>query len=102
MEYVELNNGVKMPMLGYGVYQTPPKRQSAVCWRQWMWDTGALTPRRRMETRKAWGARWKRADCQEKNFSLLQKYGSAMPVMRGQGVDRRIPSKAAHILSDLL
>ena len=25
MEYVELNNGVKMPVLGYGVYQTPPK-----------------------------------------------------------------------------
>lgn len=25
MEYVTLNNGVKMPILGYGVYQTPPK-----------------------------------------------------------------------------
>ena len=24
MEYVTLNNGVKMPKLGYGVYQTPP------------------------------------------------------------------------------
>lgn len=24
MEYVTLSNGVKMPMLGYGVYQTPP------------------------------------------------------------------------------
>lgn len=24
MEYVTLNNGVKMPVLGYGVYQTPP------------------------------------------------------------------------------
>lgn len=23
MEYVTLNNGVKMPKLGYGVYQTP-------------------------------------------------------------------------------
>lgn len=23
MEYVTLNNGVKMPMLGYGVFQTP-------------------------------------------------------------------------------
>lgn len=26
MEYVTLNNGVKMPMLGYGVYQTPPEQ----------------------------------------------------------------------------
>lgn len=25
MEYVTLNNGVKMPMLGYGTYQTPPR-----------------------------------------------------------------------------
>ena len=25
MEYVKINNGVKMPMLGYGVYQTPPE-----------------------------------------------------------------------------
>ena len=24
MEYVTLNNGVKMPMLGYGVYQVNP------------------------------------------------------------------------------
>lgn len=26
MEYIELNNGVKMPMLGYGTYQTPASR----------------------------------------------------------------------------
>lgn len=25
MEYITLNNGVKMPQLGYGVYQTPPE-----------------------------------------------------------------------------
>ena len=25
MEYVTLNNGIKMPNLGYGVYQTPPE-----------------------------------------------------------------------------
>lgn len=25
MEFVILNNGVKMPKLGYGVYQTPPE-----------------------------------------------------------------------------
>ena len=26
MEYVTLNNGVKMPVLGYGTYQTPSDR----------------------------------------------------------------------------
>ena len=25
MEYVTLNNGVKMPILGYGTYQTPAR-----------------------------------------------------------------------------
>lgn len=25
MEYIQLNNGVEMPMLGYGVYQIPPR-----------------------------------------------------------------------------
>ncbi len=30
MEYVTLNNGVKMPMLGYGVFQTPPEKPNAV------------------------------------------------------------------------
>ena len=25
MEYITLNNGVEMPILGYGTYQTPPR-----------------------------------------------------------------------------
>ena len=25
MEYITLNNGVKMPILGYGTYQTSPR-----------------------------------------------------------------------------
>lgn len=29
MDYITLNNGVKMPMLGYGVYQTPPEEAEA-------------------------------------------------------------------------
>lgn len=30
MEYVTLNNGIKMPKLGYGVYQTPAEDTNAV------------------------------------------------------------------------
>ncbi len=32
MEYVTLNNGVKMPQLGYGVYQTPPEETERCVW----------------------------------------------------------------------
>ncbi len=31
MEYVTLNNNVKMPKLGYGVYQTPPEDTERCC-----------------------------------------------------------------------
>ena len=29
MEFVKLNNGIEMPMLGYGVFQTPPDQTEA-------------------------------------------------------------------------
>ena len=31
MEYVKLNNGVKMPILGFGVYQIPKEETKQVC-----------------------------------------------------------------------
>ena len=31
MEYVTLNNGIKMPKLGYGVYQTAPEDNEEMC-----------------------------------------------------------------------
>lgn len=31
MEYVTLNNGVKMPILGYGVYQIPDPAECERC-----------------------------------------------------------------------
>lgn len=31
MEYVTLANGVKMPILGYGVYQVTKERMRALC-----------------------------------------------------------------------
>lgn len=39
MEYVTLNNGVKMPMLGYGVYQTKPAETEKPSVRPWNWAT---------------------------------------------------------------
>ncbi len=40
MQYVTLNNGVKMPILGYGVYQVTPEESNAACW-----SRGAPSPR---------------------------------------------------------
>lgn len=31
MEYTTLNNGIKMPMLGYGVYQIPDAEECERC-----------------------------------------------------------------------
>jgi len=47
MDYVTLNNGVKMPQLGYGVYQ------SAAYLLQLKTDTAALTLLRHMVMKKA-------------------------------------------------
>lgn len=49
MEYVTLNNGVKMPVLGYGVYQTPPQ-ETERCVREAI-DTGY----RSIDTAQAYG-----------------------------------------------
>lgn len=35
MEYVTLNNGIKMPQLGYGVYQTKPSETEKPSARHW-------------------------------------------------------------------
>lgn len=88
MEYVTLNNGVKMPILGYGVYQTPPE-DTARCVLE-----AIRTGYRSIDTAQAYGNEEgvgnaiekcglempsKNADFQEKTFSSLQKYGSQMP-----------------------
>lgn len=31
MKYITLNNGVKMPILGYGVFQVTPENAKDVC-----------------------------------------------------------------------
>ena len=60
MDYVTLNNGVKMPKLGYGVYQTPPEE----------------TERCVLEAIETGYRSIDNADYREKNFSSRQKYGS--------------------------
>ena len=72
MEYVTLNNGIKMPKLGYGVYQTPLE-DTKKC----VLDAIEIGYRS-IDTAQAYGNE------AEKNFSLLQKYGLQMPDMKKQ------------------
>lgn len=58
MEYVTLNNGIKMPKLGYGVYQTPPDDTKNVSWTQLQWDTEVLTQPRPMGMKRGLGTLW--------------------------------------------
>ena len=82
MEYVTLNNGVKMPKLGYGVYQTPPE-ETERCVLEAI-ETGY----RSIDTAQAYGNEegvgnaLKNADFQEKSFSSRQRYGSQTQDMR--------------------
>ena len=82
MEYVTLNNGVQMPKLGYGVYQTPLE-ETARCVLEAM-EIGyrSIDTAQAYGMRLAWGVRWKKAVCTGKNCFLPQKFGSAMPVMK--------------------
>ena len=60
MEYVTLNNGIKMPKLGYGVYQTPPEDTKRCV-------LDAIEVGYTM--RKASVRRWRRAAFPVRNFS---------------------------------
>ena len=31
MEYVTLSNGIKMPILGFGVFRVPDKKNARIC-----------------------------------------------------------------------
>lgn len=54
MEYVTLNNGVKMPILGYGVYQIPDpdECERCVCLTRLKSATGQSIPLRPMEMKQ--------------------------------------------------
>ena len=69
MEYVTLNNGIKMPKLGYGVYQTPPQ-DTKRCVLDAI-DVGyrSIDTAQAYATRKAWAKRWLRAACPARSSS---------------------------------
>ena len=75
MEYVTLNNGIKMPKLGYGVYQTAPEDTKRCVLDAMKRDTEASIQHRHIKMSQVLVTRWLNVDCRGKNFSLQQKYG---------------------------
>ena len=76
MEYVTLNNGVKMPILGYGVYQVT-KDECERC------VLDALkTGYRVISMRKRLVMQLPSLEFQEKRFSLQLRYGLSIMDMR--------------------
>ena len=85
MEYVTLNNGVKMPLEGFGVFQVPDPAQceqavlDAIESGYRLIDTAAA-----YMNEKAVGEPLRNVECQEKSCSSLPSCGCRMPHMKEQ------------------
>ena len=78
MFYKTLNNKVKMPQLGFGVYQTPVDETK----RAVLDAIVPLIPLKLMAMKQVWGKLSRNLAFRGKNFSSLPRFGLAMPVMR--------------------
>ena len=67
MEYVTLNNGIKMPKLGYGVYQLS-NEECERCVLDAI-SAGYRSIDRPTTTRRVWAKRWRNAACPARSFS---------------------------------
>lgn len=85
MEYKTLNNGVKMPVVGFGVFQVKDEEEckrvvlDAIDAGYRLIDTANL-----MEMKKLLVKQFKKQVYQEKNYLLLLKYGFLIMVMKRQ------------------
>ena len=83
MEFVTLNNGVKMPLEGFGVFQVPDAAEceqavlDAISSGYRLIDTAAA-----YMNEEAVGAAIKNAACHGKNYLSQRNYGCRMPAMR--------------------
>ena len=81
MEYVTLSNGVKMPILGYGVYQLRMNVKDVLLMLLKL-DTEQLIQHRVISTRKRLVMQLKNQEYQEKKFSSQQRYGLSIMDMK--------------------
>ena len=90
MEYATLSNGIKMPMLGYGVYQIPEADtercvlDAISCGYRSIDTAQAYHNEEGVGNAIETAMRLKNPACRAKNFLLPPKSGLPMPVMKKQ------------------
>lgn len=84
MEYVSLNNGVKMPILGYGVYQVTKEECERCVLDALKVGYRRLIQHRVISMRKRLGMQSKSQAFQEKKSSLQQRCGLNIMDMKKQ------------------
>lgn len=95
MNYVTLNNGVKMPQLGFGVYQiTDPAQCEQAVVEQSRSATAALILRLPMGMKRLSAEQSSAAVFPEKNYLLPQSCGSLIPATRAQNTALKNPCRS--------
>ena len=79
MKTVKLNNGIEMPILGYGVFQVSPEECERCVLDAVSAGYRLIDRRRRITMRRAWAQPSPNAVCLAANCSSRRKYGLPMP-----------------------
>lgn len=82
MEYVKLNNGVEMPILGFGVYQIPKDQTEECVLNALQVGYRAIDTAQSYFNEREVGNAIKKVVFQEVKFLLLQKYGLKTMAMK--------------------
>ncbi len=91
MDYVTLNNGVRMPQLGYGVYRWPRLKPNGAWPTLSAWATAPSTPPGLRQ--RAWrGRRLAQDGVSRDSCSSPPRYGSPTPARKGCCFHRRLPA----------
>ncbi len=82
MEYVKLNNGVEMPILGFGVYQIPASDTKRCVLDAIKVGFRSIDTAQSYFMKQRLEKQFLNVEYQEKNYLLQQKYGLIIMVMK--------------------
>lgn len=98
MEYATLSNGIKMPMLGYGVYQIPEADTERCVLDAISCGYRSIDTAQAYHNEEGVGNAIENPACRAKNFLLPPKSGLLMPVMKSQSLHCRIAAQTENRL----